>query len=121
MLVWDPAADPTATASNAVALGRSGRVEPDQARRVEKFGESRDRKILCSLIRGPIRHGRDLPRAPHKAGLHSLLLGLPEVKANGDTDKDSLLREARQETLFEESLAMNAKEHQRYGYCLGLA
>ncbi len=62
MLVWDPAADPTATASNAVGLGRSGRVEPNQTKRVEKFEESRDRKILCSLIRAPIRHGRHLLR-----------------------------------------------------------
>jgi len=67
MLVWDPAADPAATASNAVALERSGQVGPTQ--RVEKFGESRDRKILCSLIRAPIRRGRHLLRMLHKAGL----------------------------------------------------
>ena len=75
MLVWDPAADPTATASNAVASERSGRVEPNQTQRVEEFGESRNRKILCSLIRAPIRHGRHLLRVLHKAGLTDTFSG----------------------------------------------
>jgi hypothetical protein len=98
MLVWDPAADPTATASNAVASGRSRRGEPNQTQRVEQFEESRERKILCSLIRAPIHHGRYLLRVLHKAGLHSLLLGPPEARANAHADEGIFLREARQET-----------------------
>ena len=95
MLVWDPAAGPASTASKDVVLGRSGRVEPTQ--RVEKFRESRDRKVLCSLIRAPIRRGRHLLRVLHKAGLDSLLLAPPEAEANGHTDKELFLREAGQE------------------------
>ncbi len=84
MLVWDPAADPTPAAVSAVGSGRSGRVQPDQTQRVEKFGESRNGKILCSLVRAPMSHGHHLLEAPHKAGLRSSLLRLPGDKANGD-------------------------------------
>jgi hypothetical protein len=84
MLVWDPAADPTSAAFFAVGSGRSGRVQPDQTQRVEKFGESRNGKILCSLIRAPMSHGHHLLEAPHKAGLRSSLLRLPGDKPNGD-------------------------------------
>ena len=38
MLVWDPAADPTVHAGSVVVLSRSGQVQPDQPRRVEKSG-----------------------------------------------------------------------------------
>ncbi len=41
MLIWEPAADPVAAAAPAVVSGRSGRVQPGEVRRVEKFGESR--------------------------------------------------------------------------------
>ncbi len=85
MLVWDPAADPGAAAVSAVASGRSGRVQPNQTQRVERFGEGWDRKILCSLVRVPMRHRRHLLEAPHKAGLHSSLLRLPGEKAIGET------------------------------------
>lgn len=86
MLMWDPAVDPPATAASTAFRDRFERVHPGRFRRVERFGGSRDREILCSLNRAATSHGHHLREATYKSRLHPAVIYLRLLGDKG-TDK----------------------------------
>lgn len=77
MLIWEPAADPTAPAAFPVAPSQCERVQPHPTRRGETFGGSWDRKVRYSLVRARTHHRPPVMEATDTAGPHRSPLHVP--------------------------------------------